>query len=153
MTSLYKETEKQFDSPVIENDVHFRERFKDRTLKIKSKDLMSEAQNIRKEERKTLSAAAYHRNRQNVKERLRYTWEYVKLREHRVGVVRNASRVVQLSRAFLKDVPYIAVENDQPLLSMSMARRAEFVSKIKKELKGAIPSLDDKEIIDWIENK
>jgi hypothetical protein len=118
-------------------------------LKIKSKDLAEESKSIKKEEKKSLASSRYHRDRQEKDHSAMYSWKYVKLREHRIHVVREHSRAVQLARAFLNGMPYEVVEDTTPL-SSNVLKRHYFANAILKELKNSVPEATTEDILDWI---
>lgn len=77
-------------------------------LKIKSKHLSQEAQIIRFEERKLKVQAAWLRRSQAKPNKVEYTLNSISL--HRRWDVRNEQRATFLARAYIKGLPYKAVE-------------------------------------------
>lgn len=83
-----------------------------RHLKLKIVNLADEARTIRREQQKVVKR---HRRQHGDEDGKLPSGEYLPshnmLHEHRVGIVRNAARVNLLAYAYLRGVPYKAVEH------------------------------------------
>ena len=79
-------------------------------LKIKAKSLAAEALLIRREERKQLGHARWSKAAGNQQDAATAYWTYQRLHNHRKHEVRNEARWTHLARAFIKGLPYSAVE-------------------------------------------
>ena len=80
-------------------------------LKIKSKSLAVEAKIIRHEENKLLNQIKYKGIEDNEEGYWNTCWKYSSIRHHRIIEVRNEARATILARAYLKGMPYKAVES------------------------------------------
>ena len=76
-------------------------------LKIKAKHLALEPAIIRKEERKL---------RERARRKEEHSRQADSLQSHRQHVVSREARATHLARAFIKGIPYEAVEQNKPLL-------------------------------------
>jgi len=81
-------------------------------LKIKIKHLALEPVIIRKEERKLLKEAKWHRQQQEEKEASFLLWDYIDLMNHRKFDVRTEARATQLAYAFLRGRTYLQTESN-----------------------------------------
>lgn len=78
-------------------------------LKVKHKTLATEAQFIRKEERKQLGYSRYCRTTNELDWNLPYA-QYLKLRDHRTQVVRPEARLTGIARGYLRGRSYSEIE-------------------------------------------
>jgi hypothetical protein len=123
-------------------------------LKIKAKHLALEPAIIRKEEKKLWDKfrRSGHENVWDCKYGLKATL----LESHRKVEVRREARATHLARAFIKGLPYEAVESNKPLSEPSFDR-SYFIGRMTKMIKKYHPerhsmSLDEwtKKITEWL---
>lgn len=79
-------------------------------LKIKEKTLAEETRIIRKEERKAVDSFVNAQNVGKTKAAFKHLSKFNDLYDHRVNVVRKEARATHLARAYIKGLPYAAVE-------------------------------------------
>lgn len=91
-------------------------------LKIKEKSLAAEAKIIKKEESKCLKSYRVTKN-------TKYLKEYNNLYRHRIDVVRAICRATNLARAYIKGLPFVAVEGKKPLHDVPINAILKMVQK------------------------
>ena len=99
-------------------------------LKIKEKSLAEEARIIRREEIKAKKSARYHREHQDEENAARYEKTRLSLYEHRIDVVRSECRATNLARAYIKGMPYRAVERSTRASATEQGRLIKRVHKL-----------------------
>lgn len=106
-------------------------------LRIKRRTLAEEARIIRGYERKAL-AAARAANATNHADRaiIQYA-RYDSLRQHRIGVVRNAARLNHLAHAYLKGTPYAKVEDPKRIRNPLADLDRKVIAKTVEKFGGA----------------
>jgi len=122
-------------------------------VKIKIKTLAMEAKYIKKEERKKLRQASYHRSLETDNAASAVTasvWDYVRLREHRKGPVAQESRASLIAYGFIRGKEFKQIENPRSEKPLEVDKVTAMVYKYGYT---AGMSKDDieKEVVDWME--
>ena len=79
-------------------------------LKVKAKSLAAESVIIRKEENKQLTSGRWNKERQRGKQSDIHYATFLRLHNHRTGIVRHTARLTHLARAFIRGKSYSATE-------------------------------------------
>lgn len=111
------------------------------TLKVKAKSLSEEARIIKKEEKKQLGYGRYARRTNSVDPAPSYA-EYLSLRMHRTGPVREASRETHLARAYLKGSKYS--ETEQPKQPLPSRMKHKLTKTLQRH------GVSDMEVLGWL---
>ncbi len=97
-------------------------------LKVKIKSLAEEARIIRKEERRALRKASYHRNKQNQEATDAAYSLYCNLQLHRHHPVGTESRAALIAYGFINGLPYSKVENPSSKNALRFLKSCVYLS-------------------------
>jgi hypothetical protein len=120
-------------------------------IQVKIMSLAAEAAIIRRLERKALSSARGARARKtNVLQK--HEAQYLSLRWHRIGPVRDEARASLLTQAYLRGMPYKAVEhpNSTPI---PMSRVVDLLAKYSPIENSAQDKPTDMTFADWMKGR
>ena len=104
-------------------------------LKIKAKELASEAKHNKLEQRKALKSAAWAKSQGKDRTYAYRMKQFYGMREHLITIVRNEARLTNIARGFLANKEYETIERwtHKPLTAVEWNYIADMVMKYGEE--------------------